>query len=255
MKEISSFHAGYTQWTKATGAICHTRLNAGRTTGFTSKFASSLVTLYEIALKGAEQYILEWNRHVQGDNFHYWITWDSNTNSIILDAGNRTDEWSQSLVDNLIEDYNRDAITEWVAFTSGCEYKELMDIVTDYYDRTGQFFSKYVQVHNCGGILGRSEYERLVLNKYAQKVIKARRSEPKFTTGALADFKTTHHETADIHGISRIYKSAPNGLLILSNTEPIISAVIGAKRYKAVAVGDTKPFYIEERFLKKRRKR
>ena len=92
-------------------------------------------------------------------------------------------------------------------------------------------------------------------NKYAKKVLVAHNAEPKFALGTLVDFRAQHNETSDVDG--RVcYKRAPLGLLVLSNTEPILSAAVGAKRYKVVPVGDNgSPFYVEERYLKKRKKR
>ena len=91
-------------------------------------------------------------------------------------------------------------------------------------------------------------------NKYASKVIEASRAKPKFAVGSLVDFRTNHSETTDEDGLRRIFKRNVNGILILSTTEKVVSACKGAKRYKAVCVGDTKPFYVEERYLKKKKK-
>ena len=135
------------------------------------------------------------------------------------------------------------------------EYNDNVRVVSEYYERTGGYFKNYISAVKSGRLLDQNSYNRFVNNKYAEKVLVAHKAEPRFSVGSLADLRTNASCTGDRDGVSNLYKRSPNGVMILSNSEPIVSACVGAKRYKAVCIGDTKPFWIEERYLKGRKKR
>ena len=184
-------------------------------------------------------------------------TWVSKTidGGAVIDSKRRNEDWITQMINEILSDYNPDNIEAHQQFVQSDEYKETMAIVVPYYESTG-YFSKAIAKHNSGSALTRQGFNKMCANKYAQKVIEAARAEAKFAVGSLVDFRTTHQETSDIEGKRTVWKRAPLGLLVLSTTEPIVSSAVGCKRYKVVPVGDTgSPFYIEERYLKKRKKR
>ena len=217
---------------------------------FMSKFLDSLVEIHSLVT--ANKYD-RWNRK-QANHFHTWLSYNVDKQSIVLNS-RREDDWSNSLIDQAIEAYSPNGIKEWLKFTKSEEYKANLDVVCGYYERTGNYFSRSIQKFRKGEVLGKAEYDKIVGNKYAQKVLVAHQDAPVFLTGSLVDFRASHEETIDERGIKRVYKRAPMGLLILANNAPIVSACKGAKRYKVVPIGNNEPFYVEERWLKKRKKR
>ena len=218
-----------------------------------SKFMDKfLVSLYTLGTLVRENRTSEWVRG-RTDSHHSWL--DYIDGKFALNTRNRTDDWSTGIVDTCLTYFQKDAVQRWTEFIKTDEYKENVKIVADYYTTTGGYFRNYIELVRNDEVLDEHSYERFVKNKYASKVIEAYRSEPLFAVGSLADFRTNAQCTGDRDGVAVAYKRSPNGIMILSNTEPIINACKGAKRYKAVCIGDTVPFYIEERYLKNRKKR
>lgn len=215
---------------------------------FFDKFLNSLYALGTLVRSDRQS---EWNRQ-KTTAFHTWLGYDGDNFFL---ATRRDDDWSNALVDDCLEYYQLDAVNEWVSFTKSEEYNDNVRVVSEYYERTGGYFKNYISAVKSGRLLDQNSYNRFVNNKYAEKVLSAHKAEPRFSVGSLADFRTNATCTSDRDGILSVYKRSPNGIMILSNSEPIVSACVGAKRYKAVCIGDTKPFWIEERYLKGRKKR
>ena len=217
---------------------------------FMSKFLDAVTELHSLVLSNEYS---RWNRK-QASTYHTWLSYDAEARSIVLDS-RRSDDWSNSLIDQALETYSPKGIDTWLSFTKSSEYKDNLEVVCGYYERTGGYFSRVISKHNSGEILSKGEYDKIAKNKYAEKVLNAHRADPSFAVGSLVDFRASHEETDDERGSRRVWKRAPMGLLILSNDAPIISACIGAKRYKVVPIGNNEPFYVEERYIKKRKKR
>ncbi len=222
----------------------------GNRGNFFDKFIQSLCELH--TLVHTNRYS-EWNRK-SATNFHTWLSYDESDRTIVLNT-RRDDDWSNSLIDQARERYDPTVVSDWVNFSKTEEYKTNLELVCDYYSRSGGYFRKVITQHRNGERLTKLQYEKIVKNKYAQKVITAINAKPIFSKGSLVDFRSTHEETQDENGSRRLYKNAPLGLLILSSDAPIVSACRGAKRYKVVPIGHNEPFYVEERWLKKRKKR
>ena len=220
---------------------------------YTDKFCRSLYTL--IKMVRAEKYD-SWNRHGT-EHYHYWLSYDKSQSKFVYTVPDRKkdDDWAVELMDNALEMFSKKEVDDWADFVFSKEYKENVEIIADYYFNTGNFFQNIVRKVKNGDYLPKHQYQRFIANKYASKILAAHKAEPLFEKGALVDFRTSHAETGDKHGISKIFKTAPNGLLILSSEEPIVSPCKGGKRYKVVCIGDTKPFWTEERYLKKRKQK
>ena len=222
----------------------------GKRGNFFDSFIQSIIELN--TLVNNNQYNL-WTRK-SANHYHTWLSYDESDRTIVLNS-RREDEWSTSLIEQAIEQYDQSSVSEWVGFTQSDEYKVNLEIVCDYYSRSGGYFRRLINQVRLGETLSKREYDKIVKNKYAQKVITAYNADPIFPKGSLVDLRTSHEETSDEDGSRRVYKTAPLGLLILSTDEPIVSACKGAKRYKVVPIGNNEPFYVEERWLKKRKKR
>ena len=185
---------------------------------------------------------------------HSWVKPNIATGGATFDSKRREEGWISEMLDQVFTDYDLASINDHKLFVHSEEYTETVKVLTRYYASTG-YFSRQLRKVAAGNFLSRHEYNRMCQNKYAQKVMDAHNSDPKFPAGTLVDFRAQHSETSDVDG-KVCYKRAPLGLLVLSTSEPIISAAVGAKRYKVAPVGDSgTPFYVEERYLKKRKKR
>ena len=214
---------------------------------FYDKFVKSLYVLGTLVRKNNAQL---WKKGC--DSYHHWIGYKDD---LFFLNTRREDDWSNGLVDQCLENFEINDVKEWVLFIRTEEYEENVKVISDYYSRTGAYFAHYIKRVRDDKYLDRHSYTRFVHNKYAEKVLTAYKAVPRFTVGSLADLRTNAQCTGDKDGVSNLYKRSPNGIMILSNTEPIVSACVGAKRYKAVCIGDTKPFWIEERYIKGRKKR
>lgn len=215
---------------------------------FVDKFLVSLYTLGNLVRKNRTS---EW---IKGKTAHYHSWLDYVSGKFVLNT-RRNDDWSTGIVDTCLSFYGLDNIKRWTEFVKTDEYKENVKVISEYYTTTGGYFRNYIEMVQNGTVLDEHSYERFVNNKYASKVLEAYKAEPRFAVGSLADLRTNASCTGDRDGVSNLYKRSPNGIMILSNTEPILNACKGAKRYKAVCIGDAVPFYIEERYLKNRKKR
>ena len=218
---------------------------------FEAKITHSLFCLY--AQVEDDAYDPNWKSR---ENGHAWLSYDQSENVFVYDTRKRDDDWSETLIDNILDRNQSARVEKWIEFLSSIEYEENMETACSYYNLQGSYFGSIRNKFHSTGVVSEYEYSRLVRNKYTTKVITAKRSEPKFAVGSLVCFRATHEETTNEEGTHKCWKrdQTGNGILVLSNTAPIISACAGAKRYKAVVVGDTETFYIEERHIKKKRK-
>jgi len=182
---------------------------------------------------------------------HSWVKSDGDGGAV-FDSKFRDEPWIDTMVTSVFTEYNLDAIRDHKALVETPEYKDTVAVLSRYYETTG-YFTKYISKITLGVALTPNEYLRMCSNKYAEKVLVAHKADPKFSIGTLVDFRAQHSETNEL-GVA-VYRRAPLGLLVLSTDETILSAAVGAKRYKVVPVGNSAPFYIEERYLKKRKKR
>ena len=105
-------------------------------------------------------------------------------------------------------------------------------------------------------------------NKYAQKVLETQRQQPKYAAGTLvstrAGFRPSHAffcrkdtTTLPWTTVSDVVdKFKVRGGFILEATDIVRSAANGAKTYKILPIGATNPIFVEERFIKiKKRQR
>lgn len=248
-QQVYDFCDAYSQ-AKQEGLVNDTDLSK-----FFDKF---LVSLHTIGTLVRENQYTKWTRKAS-PSFHTWLTYDNLSEEFILDS-RRDDEWSTELVDKCLSYYEKAKIENWIVFIKTEEYAESISVVSKYYKGSGGYFRHYINRVDRGVKLDEHSYNRFVNNKYASKVLTAYRATPIFPVGSLVDFRAhngtdVRKATAKTEGGGLIYKKAPQGMLVLSNTECIISACKGAKRYKVVCIGESVPFWIEERYLKKRKKK
>ena len=191
--------------------------------------------------------------------FHGWVSFDTDTRELIYDTRTRDEEWSNELLDNLFDKYEYYRVKQFADEKKSKEFIELYNLIKTYYETQGYFgniFRKSIDK------ITPDDWQRVSTNKYAVKIIDAFKAEPLFKIGELVSLRTTRECTHTRTSPSRILSahripSEISKVLILSNTEPIINARKGAKRYKVAPIGgkNAQPFWIEEAFMKKLRKK
>ena len=133
---------------------------------------------------------------------------------------------------------------EW-ATTFGAEKREILFICAKYYKDSNYFYEMSARVLDDPDYIPmESAYTSMCLNQYAQRVVEATLSEPKFDNGAVVTLRKK----------SRSVDRFPSGdlaIVIRSGHLPVITAAKGSKRYEVLPFGSDKTTIIEERYLKK----
>ena len=128
--------------------------------------------------------------------------------------------------------------------------RETMRVCADYYKGTGYYKDLVHSIlSNSEFVPSPKQYKMLCENKYAEKVLDAYRSEPKFPVGSLATLRKIRS-----NGYMAVTGAPPwtdINVFVLTTNEPIVSSAKGCKRYKCMIVGGTDTFYCEERDLKR----
>ena len=86
-------------------------------------------------------------------------------------------------------------------------------------------------------------------NKYAKRVLAAHFDAPVFPVGSMVAFRSTAPYA--------LRQLAPSGraVILRANAKPPTSPAKGAKIYEVLPVGASRPTLVEERYLKKSRKK
>lgn len=84
-----------------------------------------------------------------------------------------------------------------------------------------------------------SQYNKIVENKYAKKILAGYFADPKFPTGTLAQLRATAPQ--------RAFKKV---MVIKTNYTSPTSACAGNKVYQVLPIGETTPIVVEERHIK-----
>jgi hypothetical protein len=124
------------------------------------------------------------------------------------------------------------------------EKRETALICAYYYVRTKYFtdVSKKI-IENNSYVISEKTYKSMCENKYAKKIIRETQSEPKYPIGTLVKFRKTYAESSDICTVIGV------------DISPVISAAKGAKQYLVLPFGSSAPIEVEERHIKKYRKK
>ena len=129
------------------------------------------------------------------------------------------------------------------------KHKKDAMIIAKYYSRTGYYHGV------ASRILGDEKYippkdkwERMMKNQYAQKVLEAARSDPKFALNDKVQVRGTAGSTIKEYDL-KPYRMRLG--FVLANDLPIVNAVKGAKRYNVLLMGESNTIDIDERYLMK----
>lgn len=146
------------------------------------------------------------------------------------------------------------------------EQRERMKIVSQYYLRQGQYFYNLSEkaLKDESFIPSEKQYKSFVENKYASKVLEEHFKKPSFEENSLVTIRSIKSNS------NAQYLSYPNlevrpslfyhyankvCLVLKTNAAPIYNSCRGASQYLILPVGQTNPIIVEERFLKKYRKK
>ena len=128
--------------------------------------------------------------------------------------------------------------------------RECMRVALTYYAQTQYFMGPRADFFRDDDYIPSHEvYNKIVNNQYAQKVIAAWEAAPKFAAGTMVQLRATtptqrRRQPSGAHLRSNVV------CIVISTSEPIISAAKGCKRYKVLPVGSAETFLVEERDLK-----
>ena len=163
------------------------------------------------------------------------------------------------IVQKIAEKFSPEALKEretWYASWDE-EKAETLRVCANYYMSTGYYRMLVDRVKESKEYIpSPKEYRAMCENKYADKVMDAYRAEPKFPAGSLATLRAAKSRSVGYMASKRNW--IPDGelnVLVLSTDAPIVSAAVGAKRYKVMMVGATDTFFCEERDLKKMKRK
>ena len=126
---------------------------------------------------------------------------------------------------------------------SGISPRERAIIAARYYQTTSYFQGVVAKVLD-GDTPTPKQYRKMVENKYAQKVIEATLSAPKYTAGSFVTLRASAPSSA------RWGTGNKPCVIIKADAAPVTSAARGAKKYSVLPIGGAKPVIIEERHLK-----
>lgn len=163
------------------------------------------------------------------------------------------------IVQKIADKFSPEAIKERESWYSSWdeEKAETLRLCADYYMGTGYFRDVVDRVKTDKDFIPTPKlYKSMCQNKYADKVMDAYRAEPRFPVGSLATLRAAKSRSVGYMSNNRDMVSAGElNVLILTTDEPIVSAAVGAKRYKVMMVGGVDTFYCEERDLKKMKRK
>ena len=150
------------------------------------------------------------------------------------------------------------AVTErqkWVeTYKNDPKLRQDVLIAAHYYKTTGYFGSTVQSVLASDTFVPTfGQYNKMVKNKYAQKVLAAHYAEPKYSTGQLVSFRATC-PTANRRCGDAYLKATVPMMVVAVNAGPITTAARGSKVYKVLPVGKAQTLLIEERWIMKARK-
>jgi len=129
------------------------------------------------------------------------------------------------------------------------EKRKIAKICASYYIATKYFYEASRNIlANRDYIPSEKTYSSMCDNKFAKKVIEATLSEPRYPIGSLVQVRRSTSKKIET------WRDCLATVLDIAHI-PVSSAAKGAKPYKILPVGETRPITVEERYLKKTRKK
>ena len=204
------------------------------------------------------QWELDWVERVKGRVGHYGSVADWQTDKLNELEARYTDEYvseSQNFRENMTSEQRED-------FRLACNYYRKQGY---YSGITGTVPESFISGDDNDYIPSFNNYNRLTDNKYFKKILAAVRSEPKFETGQLVQFRASsslpqrnplaqpsNEDWTPGFGFSKL----AGMYAVVLQVAPFAprTAARGTKPYKVLVRGKATPVFAEERFLKKAKK-
>ena len=126
-------------------------------------------------------------------------------------------------------------------------------VVAKYYLSTGYFRDTAISVTEDESFIPTfSQYNKMVKNKYAQKVLASHNAPAKYEVGSLVTFRA--NAPSGVRYLDGAYIKRTITLMVIeTDAAPITSAARGAKVYKLLPVGKASTMMFEERHIMKAR--
>ena len=130
------------------------------------------------------------------------------------------------------------------------EKERNLKIATNYYSNLGYYFQDLIQwvEENPTKIISKQNYQRLVENKYVQKIVNALNSEPAYENGAAVTVRSNNTIP------SEFYKHKNKLFFVVSALNEAESPARGSRLYLILSSESAETFKIEERWIKKAKK-
>ena len=139
-------------------------------------------------------------------------------------------------------------------------------VLAKYYSRQSYYREMARTILN-NEVPERTRFMRMLENKYAKKVLSEYEEAPKYELGSLVTGRANFDQYAVDYGTPKGHRQIPwlhrktcvenflkRGALVVAVDDKIFSAAKGAKRYKVLPIGSPTAFFVEERFIKIKRK-
>ena len=119
-------------------------------------------------------------------------------------------------------------------------HRETAAVLANYYLTTGYWLDMaHSIIDDDNYVPPMGKFQKMSQNKFAAKVLAGWRADPKYPVGT----SVIRRGNAKGWGLAK-------GGMVLSTTEPIVSAATGCKRYKVLPYDSTTPIMVEERCVK-----
>ena len=169
-------------------------------------------------------------------------------------AGRSLSEKQVHHLDKIREDYSDAAMDRAASFEAN--YRADVDgIRTDfaravkYYAAEGNYYRDVVTDYSDDYIPSYKLWCKMVKNKYMAKVIAGYEAAPRFPVGSTVWISSNSHRCSGRVCVCVALRHRGKPAVVLSTSEPIISACKRNKRYKVLVIGNPKPMLIEERCI------
>jgi len=144
---------------------------------------------------------------------------------------------------------------KWIEnYTNSPDLRADAIVVANYYMSTGYFKDTAREIINDDTFIPTySQYNKMVKNKYAQKVLTSHNAPAKYEAGQLVTFRANAPSQARYLDGAHLKRNVTM-MVIEANAAPVVSAARGTKVYKLLPVGKATTLLVEERHIMKARK-
>ena len=174
-----------------------------------------------------------------------------------LSMGRELSPRQEEILEKVAVRHSDKAIAErdsWASsFTS--EMREHMVIAANYYIANPPYFNDLARkaLEDDSFVPSKKAFEKMVENKYAEKVIASTIAKAKFAAGSHVALRSTAHSSVSFYRGERGLTSRKGklGMVVKANAKTVSSPARGSKIYSVLFFGETTAVLVEERWLKK----